>query len=85
MQTKPQYNNFRGFNLFNDVEDQELRNRNRACVLCNIAVDNTRNKLISPKGASLILGYFGLVPPEEREEVKSKFTVRMKESGFALS
>lgn len=80
-----QYNTFKGFNLFNDIEDTALRNRNRACVLCNIAVDNTRNKLISPKGASLILGYFGLLDMKDRNDVQTRFTQRMLESGFALS
>jgi hypothetical protein len=76
---------FKGFSLFNDIEDVDLRNRNRAVVLANIAEDNTRNKMISPKGAGLILGYFGLVPPEEREEVKDRFTVNMLQRGFSLS
>lgn len=76
---------FKGFSLFNDIDDAELRNRNRAVVLCNIAEDNTRNKLINAKGASLILGYFGLVPPDEREEVKARFTKGMLERGFAIT
>lgn len=76
---------FKGFSLFNDIEDKDLRNRNRAVVLGNIAADNARNQLISPKGASLILGYFGLVPPEERAEVQDRFTQRMKETGFVLN
>lgn len=76
---------FKGFSLFNDIADIDLRNRNRAVVLANIASDNTRNKLISPKGASLILGYFGLIDPTERDEVKDLFTIRMLETGFVLS
>lgn len=75
---------FKGHSLFNDIEDPILRNRNRAVILSNIAIDNTRNKLISPKGASLILGYFGLVDPADRNDVKERFTQRMLESGFAL-
>lgn len=83
MQNK-QYNNFKGFSLFNDVPDQELRNSNRAVVLANVAQDSCKDKKINAKGVSLILGYFGLVPPEEREEVKAKFTQHMLSSGFAL-
>lgn len=75
---------FKGFSLFNDIDDQELRNRNRAVVLANIAEDNTRNRMVNSKGAGLILGYFGLVPPEERDEVKAKFTVAMQQRGYAL-
>jgi hypothetical protein len=75
---------FKGFSLFNDIEDAELRNRNRAVILCNIASDNTRNKLISAKGGSLILGYFGLIPPEERDVVQNKFKKEMELRGFVL-
>ena len=75
---------FKGYSLFNDIEDNELRNRNRAVVLANIAEDHTRNKMISPKGAGLILGYFGLVPPDERAVVQDKFTESMRQRGYAL-
>lgn len=75
---------FKGFSLFNDVEDKELRQRNRAVVLANIAADNTKNKLISPKGASLVLGYFGLIPEEDRLDVKVRFAEEMKHRGYAL-
>lgn len=75
---------FKGMSLFNDIEDFELRNRNRSVILANLASDHTKNKLISAKGSSLILGYFGLVPPEERDVVQSKFKEEMKLRGFAL-
>lgn len=75
---------FKGFSLFTDIQDAELRNRNRAVVLSNIAIDNTRNKKISTKGASLILGYFGIIPQEERADVQERFKQRMMESGFEL-
>ena len=76
---------FKGYSLFNDIEDVNLRNRNRAVILSNIALDNTRNKLISPKGASLILGYFGIIPDEERADVRDRFVQRMRESGFVIA
>jgi hypothetical protein len=75
---------FKGFSLFNDVEDINLRNRNRAVVLTNIAEDNTRNQLITAKGAGLLLGYFGLIDPNERADVQQRFTNNMKERGFIL-
>lgn len=78
-------NTYKGFELFNDIEDFVLRTRNRAVVLANIAEDNAKNRLISPKGASLILGYFQQVPVEEREDVKIKFTTVMAERGFKLA
>ena len=58
---------FRGFSLFSDIEDYVLRVRNRACVLANMAEDNSKSSLINAKGVSLILGYFQQVPEDERD------------------
>jgi hypothetical protein len=77
--------NFRGFSLFNDVKDPELKQRNRAQVLVNIAQDNTRDQRISGKGAGLILGYFGLISPDDRADVQERFTQLMVKSGFIVT
>jgi hypothetical protein len=76
---------YKGFSLFNDIENAELRNRNRAVVLANIAADNTKNRIIHAKGAALILGYFKEVPEHDREDVKERFKENMKEQGFVLA
>jgi hypothetical protein len=76
--------NFKGFNLFNDIEDEQLRIRNRAVVLANIAEDNTKKALLSPKGAALVLGYFNCIPQEERGAVKDSFAKNMQERGYAF-
>lgn len=78
-------NEFKGFSLFSDIEDIRLRTRNRAVVLCNIAEDNMRERRISPKGFSLILGYFGVIPDEEKNMVKDAFANQMKERGYVLA
>lgn len=78
------YNNFKGFSLFNDIDDLALRIRNQAVVLTNIAQDNIKDKKISAKGASLILGYFGLIDPDDRADVQEAFKQNMLRSGFAL-
>jgi hypothetical protein len=75
---------YKGFELFKDITDRELRTRNQAVVLANIAEDNSKSRLISPKGASLILGYFQVVPEQDRDTVKSKFKENMIERGFRL-
>lgn len=77
--------NYKGFELFSDIEDAELRTRNRAVVMANIASDHTKNKKISPKGASLILGYFLKLPEGERKMAQDKFQSTMNERGFALA
>jgi hypothetical protein len=75
---------YKGFELFKDITDRELRTRNQAVVLANIAEDNSKSRLISPKGASLILGYFQVVPEQDRDTVKAKFKENMIERGFRL-
>lgn len=77
-------NNFKGFDLFNDIEDFALRTRNRAVVMANMAEDNTKGPLISPKGAGLILGYFGAIPEGERVAANEKFLENMKQRGYAF-
>lgn len=75
---------YKGFELFNDITDYALKIRNRAVVLANIAEDHSKSRLINAKGASLILGYFQQIVPEEREDVKSKFAEVMAQRGFRL-
>ena len=76
---------YKGFCLFNDIEDYMLKTRNRAVVLANLASDNSEASLINRKGAALILGYFQMIPTDEREDVKNVFSKRMVECGFRLS
>ena len=78
-------NEFKGFSLFNDIEDVSLRNRNRAVVLANMADDNNKNNMISAKGGALILGYFQSLPEEDRADVRNRFAERMKELGYVIN
>jgi len=81
-----QKNDFKGFSLFNDITDSELQARNRAVVLSNIAEDHTnKEKRINAKGASLILGYFSLIPPDQRLTVKERFTDNLIRKGYKLA
>lgn len=81
-----QVNEYKGFGLFNDIENAALRARNRAVVLSNIAEDYTnKEKKINAKGASLILGYFMQIPLEERNIVKEKFAETMLSKGYILA
>jgi hypothetical protein len=83
-QKQTEYKTYKGFELFNDIEDDALRTRNRAVVLANIAEDHTKDRRINAKGASLILGYFHAIIPEERNTVRVAFADNMKQRGFAL-
>ena len=75
---------FKGFALFSDIEDEQLRARNRAVVLTNMASDHSKNQKISPGGAGLMLGYFRAIPEAERAITQQFFIKRMKEEGFHL-
>lgn len=77
--------NYKGFSLFNDIEDVALRTRNRAVVMANIAESNSRERKISAGGMGLIIGYFDKVPKTERKEVMTKFIQAMKERGYELT
>jgi hypothetical protein len=79
-----QTNDYKGFSLFNDIDDSSLRTRNRAVVLANIAENNAKNRLISANGLSLIMGYFSKLPEDQRQELVPEFTQHMKERGFEL-
>jgi hypothetical protein len=80
-------NEYKGFSLFNDIEDIVLRMRNRSVVMCNMASDHAdkRTKRINPKGASLILNYFASIPVAERDDVKNLFAKEMETRGFILA
>lgn len=77
-------NEYKGYSLFNDIDDVTLRNRNRGVVLANIAEGNTKDKKVSPKGASLILGYFSNILPAERRSVQDCFVESMRSKGYVL-
>lgn len=77
-----EYVEYKGFSLFFDIEDTDLRSRNQAVVLANMAESNSKNRRITPNGAGLIIGYFDRIPKEERKTVYDKFVVEMKARGF---
>lgn len=78
-------NEFKGYTLFNDLEDKTLRNRNRAVVMANIVEFNTKKLKITPKGASLVYGYFKVIPEEDRIEVYENFNQQVKERGYTAT
>ena len=76
---------YKGFSTFNDIEDVELRDRNRAVVMTNIAENHCKNNLITPGGAGILLGYFNALPAEERKNVLKQFMEKMYDRGFKLT
>lgn len=86
MQQEKQANEFKGYSLFNDIEDAALRSRNRAVTLCNIAEAHTnKEKRISHGGAALMIRYTEQLPSEERKQVLDMMVQFMKERGYELT
>ena len=77
------HNEYKGFSLFNEIQDKELRTRNRAVILANITEDNlTPNKRVTPKGAVLVLGYFTCISDDEKQAAQEAYLRTMQERGF---
>ena len=76
-------NEYRGYSLFNDVEELALQERNRAVIMCNIVEHNTHKGKITPRGAGLAMGYFSKIPAEQRKGVEEKFEELVKGRGYA--
>lgn len=74
---------YKGYALFDEIEEQELRVRNNAVTMANIFEDNLLGKTISPKGGGLLLGYFDKVKDFDKALVVKAFRNSMKERGYA--
>lgn len=77
--------NYKGYALFDDIEDAELRTRNRAVVMANMYEDNPdlqNRDSTSKKGALLIFGYMDKVPEAERSSLITAFHKQMEERGY---
>jgi hypothetical protein len=78
-------NEYKGFSLFNDIEDDALRTRNQAVVLANISESHSKNRKISANGMGLIIGYFDKIAKIDRRTVMEQYIQFMKERGFELT
>ena len=59
-----------GYSLFNDVEDETLKARNRGVTIANIIEDNlTEDGLVDGVGMQYVLQYWMQIAKEERAEV----------------
>lgn len=65
-------NEFKGYGLFNDVEDKEIQIHNRARTLVNIMEDNSKDGLVNGTGALICMGYFKSLPEEDRLDVHTR-------------
>ncbi len=70
------------YNLFNDIEDEGLRARNRGVILANIYEDGVVDGKTPPSGMKNLLSYFKSIPYEGRERAYAEFQVQMTERKY---
>ncbi len=80
-------NEIDNYSLFNDIENPELRARNRGIVLANIAMDHQsprKEGSLTATGTAKVLDYFGHIPMAEREMAMGNFMAHLKREGFEV-
>lgn len=75
---------FKGFPLFNDIEDAALKYRNRGVIMANMLEDHFKQGKISAKGSLFLLGYMNSIPAEERALTMESFMEKANERGFKV-
>ena len=51
--------------------------------MANVSEQNTKDKKITVKGVSLVLGYFNSIPEEERKDLYNAYEEQMRSRGYA--
>jgi len=74
------------YHFFDDIEDRELRTKNRAQVLANIMEDNIAKvegkTSITSRGTALLMEYFGKIAADERKDVLKLFSDEVFTRGY---
>ena len=74
---------YKGYELFNDVEDDALRTRNRDACLWNIYESNTKAGRTTPNGVADMVGYIKAIPQEDQQVVINKLSTFIESGGVA--
>ena len=67
-----QYAEVNGYSLFNEVEDKEVQTYNRARVMKNMMLDNSKDRVVNAQGKFLVIGYMHNLPEADRQPVHNK-------------
>lgn len=80
-------NNFKGFSLFNEVEDSTMRAYNRARLMVSMMEDNVDKvtKKVTAKGSHLVLQYFAQIPENERVDATKQVELIFQKKGINVS
>lgn len=82
MENNNKKNEINGYSLFNDIEDSDLQERNRAVVMANIAETYTTKGKITMRGVALITKYFNEIEDSLRQSLYSRFEKVMRERNY---
>ena len=78
-------NEFKGYSLFNDVEEKDTQRYNRARILVNIMEDHSDAKRnVNLTGLMLCKGYFDLIEPEERDVILEETKKLLEKKGIII-
>jgi hypothetical protein len=70
------------YETFIDIDEPKLRAKNRAIVMANIFVDNSKENDITKEGAAKLFNYFDEVPHVDRGLAFSAFQSEMEDRGY---
>jgi len=76
-------NEYEGYSLFKDIEDEQLKARNRAMILWNIFERHSENGKATVKGMAKLVGYTNRVPSGERMAMLDAFNLMIGGEGNA--
>lgn len=77
-------NQYKGYSLFNDVEDKVSQTYNRARVMKNMMLDHSdTNKVVSDIGQTMLMTYFTHIPESDRQAVHTKLAELLQQKEAA--
>lgn len=71
-----------GYSTFVDVENKDIRDRNRGSVMLNIFEDHATDGVMNAMGMATVLGYFREIPEGERGDALAMFTAMCESAGY---
>jgi hypothetical protein len=78
-------NEYKGYSLFNDVEDKELQARNRGVVLANLTEGGMQGDKVKHGATSEIVGYFQEIPVEQRQAALTVMMKTLEDRGITIT
>jgi hypothetical protein len=78
-------NEYKGYSLFNDVEDKGLQERNRGVVLANLAENGMSGDKVRHSATADIIGYFQEIPDADKLGVLNVMKATLEDRNITIS